>query len=294
MSKYTDASAGPLSNEEASRAASVLVKKEFENGSWKRVIRQFHDPPIQNQSLFLFTFVPAKEAKPDAKGCFGFFKMRGAFPGEHEANAHATKLIKEVDSLYDIVLGRVGTPYPLLTELRAENVDEVNFTETLEDDLVERGRKEKEAIVEASQRYKEQNIKTQKEEYDKMFSEMKKNDEKVDDVEERKKKYTELLLHRSRISYSLLFTANELLKQLCAIDKFSGEIKELEEEFTLDDFDKSYRDTCKASSIHIDEKNFFNPDHFLYYVKNYHIVHPMFSTLKEVIEKQRDIMSRTK
>ena len=108
----TDKSAPSLTNDEvvsavAENSATDYIKK------FPRIDRNFADPPITNQMIGLVSFIPAKGAKPNDKGIYGFAKLRGNYMTEDDANNRAEELIRDVDSANIIYHTYVGRPFPL-------------------------------------------------------------------------------------------------------------------------------------------------------------------------------------
>ena len=108
----TDKSAPSLTNDEvvsavAENSATDYIKK------FPRIDRNFADPPIANQMIGLVSFIPAKGAKPNDKGIYGFAKLRGNYMTEDDANNRAEELIRDVDSANIIYHTYVGRPFPL-------------------------------------------------------------------------------------------------------------------------------------------------------------------------------------
>lgn len=102
-----------LTEEQASRAVAEL----YDNVSlsiFPRVERKYADPVITNQVYALVSFVPSKEAQPDADGCFGMMKIRGVFATIEEADERAEYIIRNVDSYQSILTTFVGRPFPLI------------------------------------------------------------------------------------------------------------------------------------------------------------------------------------
>lgn len=98
----------PLEGNELREAVSTLNRKTF-----VQVDRQYADPPLKDQKIVLFSFVPSKGAKPDEDGWYGMAKVRGVFGNEDMANEYAEKLIREHDSYHEIFHAYVGRPFPV-------------------------------------------------------------------------------------------------------------------------------------------------------------------------------------
>lgn len=106
-------SAAPLTNEQTQQALASL----YDNTSislFPRVERKYADPALTNQNYALVSFVPSREAKPDADGCYGMMKIRGVFATIEEADERAEYIVKNVDSYQSILTTFVGRPFPLI------------------------------------------------------------------------------------------------------------------------------------------------------------------------------------
>lgn len=106
-----DPTAPNLTKEEYTEAKNVLYKKAMLK--FPKVLKQRVDPPLNGQVYCLHTFVPAEGASPDSDGCFGILKFRGAFPNVNEADEHAERIIRTVDSYNVNFIGFVGKEFPL-------------------------------------------------------------------------------------------------------------------------------------------------------------------------------------
>lgn len=270
MSARVDSSAPPLDHAEAKAAAGVLVHSDLVQ--WRQVARQFSDPPIPHQNVFLFTFVPAKGATPDDRGTYGFFKMRGAYASEVDAESAAYSLIRNVDSLHEIVLGRVGAPYPLVGDLsNVRESKEVEFQELMEDNLVQTVRSAKEDILDAAKRYDESVQRAravQSKEYDNL-----QGSKQPALIEENKEVSTHQFAHnvlsRARVVChvrQMLLSARDMMEKMIpqsnSVDAAAAQEPELEKEFQT-----QYIQRCKSEGLAVNEASFDDPTHFLYYTK---------------------------
>lgn len=145
-----------LDGNELREAMSVLNKKAF-----TQVDRQYADPPIKDQKIVLFSFVPSKGAKPDKDGWYGMAKVRGVFGNEEMANEHAEKLIRDHDSYHEIFHAYVGRPFPVTNksgyEEEIKTLDIKNKTVRLiSEDILNKKREEEKEIKEMQDR--EQNL----------------------------------------------------------------------------------------------------------------------------------------
>jgi len=101
-----------LSNSETELALEELNITNFVS-KFPRVDRTYADPPIPLQNYSLFSFIPAKGAKPNEKGIFGFGKIRGNFNTQEESNMQAELIIRRYDSCNKIFHCYTGRPFPI-------------------------------------------------------------------------------------------------------------------------------------------------------------------------------------
>jgi len=95
--------------------------------SYPKVVRRTQDPPITNQEIGCVSFMLYQEPRKlsNGKPVYGFVNLRGNWPNTSVATIEARKLIKEVDSRYQIKLAPVGAWVPI--------TDENAFVKELED-----------------------------------------------------------------------------------------------------------------------------------------------------------------
>lgn len=146
----------PLDGADLAQAVSALNKKAF-----TQVDRQYADPPLKEQKIVLFSFVPSKRAKPDEDGWYGMAKVRGVFSNEEMANEYAEKLIRDHDSYHEIFHAYVGRPFPVTNqsgyEEEVKTIDVKNKTVRLiSEDILNKKRDEEKEIREMQER--EQNL----------------------------------------------------------------------------------------------------------------------------------------
>jgi len=127
-------SAPPLYADELKEAKSELVQTAFSQYKFPKVQRFRVDPPINQQNYYsLHSFTPSPGASPDADGCFGVVKFRGAFGTLEEADGWAEHLIRNVDSLHEIHIGYVGKEFPLtLDPLYFNETHEINIKKKMD------------------------------------------------------------------------------------------------------------------------------------------------------------------
>ena len=155
----TDRKAPPLTNDETAAAVAENSATEFIK-KFPRVDRNFADPSISLQSIGLISFIPAKGAKPNDKGIYGFAKLRGNYASEEEANAKAEELIRDHDSANIIYHTYVGRPFPLTNSKKyAAETSEVDIrkdtTEAVSSKIKEQKKEDQQVAEEMKSRQQE-------------------------------------------------------------------------------------------------------------------------------------------
>jgi len=107
-------SAPPLTDTEF-EAAKRDLDKRHEAALYPRVQRGITYPPVPMQEIGLTAFVPAKGARPNKDGVYGFAVNLGNFPSVERAGDHADEIIRFHDSYSIIRYPPVGHPYPITT-----------------------------------------------------------------------------------------------------------------------------------------------------------------------------------
>lgn len=236
----------PLSEEEFERAFDELVIKDFTK-KFRRVERRYLDPPLTNQSVGLFSFVPARGARPDSKGVYGFAKVRGVFGTEREADERAEELILKHDSYHKIQHIFVGRPFPVtLSDKFTANVNEVDLQRQVKEEIAadvkakrEKERKEVERIQERAKNLQE---------------DVDKEDEDMEDY------YTKMRVKKAQ----LLWTYTETMKKLDvmkeSIIKTREEIKKMDEDEPRlkEVYLKKYLESREKAGIKDDESQLKN------------------------------------
>ena len=124
---FKPSNAPSLTDEQLADATEKLINTAFVS-KFPTVDRNYADPPLNLQHVGLFSFIPAKGATPNAKGIYGFAKLRGNFATEMEANQRAELLIKDHDSTHTIFHTYVGRPFPVtVNENYASETSEVDI-----------------------------------------------------------------------------------------------------------------------------------------------------------------------
>lgn len=189
----------PLTNSETQNAFESLNNTFFID-KFPKVDRTYADPTLPMQFIGLISFTPAKGAKPNENGVFGFAKLRGNFASEIEANQRAEHLIKNVDSYHQIYHTYVGRPFPITSSSKYS-------AETTEIDI----RKETAGAVST-------NIREKKDEEEKTIKDIKQREENL--IKESKQDsvdpYDEYITQRVKLA-QLSWTYSEHQKKMAEV-----------------------------------------------------------------------------
>lgn len=79
----------------------------------------------------------------ESKAIHGVGKIRGAFYTLDEAQKHADKIIREIDSTNSIFTCKIGVPFPLVSQGLAEEVEQVDVKKIVETTLEENIRRKR-------------------------------------------------------------------------------------------------------------------------------------------------------
>ena len=180
-----------LTEKEVDNAITELNDLSFVN-KFPRVDRTYADPAIPLQTFSLFSFMPAKGAKPNENGVFGFAKIRGSYGTELETNQRAEYLIRNIDSYHKLFHTYVGRPFPVtISSKYSANTDEIDI------------RKEMTQAVSSS-------IKTKKDKERREAEEIKEREEKLlketrsDGPEDPYETYITLRVKKAQLSWTYL------------------------------------------------------------------------------------------
>lgn len=195
--------------------------------SYPKIDRLLTDPPIQDQTHSLFSFVPAKGATPNQDGIFGFAKFRGVFSNAMDATQRAEYIIRHVDSYHQIFITPVGKPYPITLDSKySAKVNEIDLRKEIEETLSEDVK---------TQRLKEAKEKKQIEEREKALKE---------DVKKTDDPYESYVTNKVKRAH-LIFTYQEYKTKMAEIkENIEKTIKVLDEtETEHPDFSEKYLET---------------------------------------------------
>lgn len=210
-----DSTAEPLTKPQLEQAMQSLNVTSFVE-NFPHVERRFADPQLDNQKIGLISFVPAKGAKPNEQGVYGFAKLRGNFATEVEANEQAERLIRNVDSYHQIYHTYVGRPFPLTTSSDySKEVAKVELQKematSISDDVRKKREKEQKDIEEIKNRERE------------LLEDVKKApEENKDDY------YTTLRVKKAQLVWTYSETQKKLQQMAGSIAKARYEIEQLD------------------------------------------------------------------
>jgi hypothetical protein len=211
-----------LSEEQVASAMETLRVNDFVE-KFPRVDKFYADPAIASQVYGLHSFVPAKGARPDEKGVYGFVKFRGAFATQQEADERAEFLIRNVDSFHDIYTSFCGRPFPI-----SHNKDFVKETAEVDvrDQIVKATSEDVAAKVKKDRQLKDEVLEREK----KLIEDCSKEESPLD-------RYTTLQVKRANTISAILEARKKLDKWVEGLAKCREEIKQ------LDDTDPTHRDS---------------------------------------------------
>ena len=221
-----DQGAPQLTNEEVNSALKELNNNSF-TAKFPRVDRTYADPPPPLQSIGLLSFVPAKGAKPNKSGVYGFAKLRGNYATEQETDQRAEFLIRNVDSYHQIYHTYVGRPFPMTASSNySADTNEIDIrkemTESISNDVKQKKQDELKTVQEIKKREEELLADTKKEE--------------VDPYDE----YITLRVKKAQLSWTYLEHVNKIKEIKDIIMRTRKEIEKLEEDNS--DYKEKYYD----------------------------------------------------
>lgn len=241
-----------LTDTQVSEAMSTLNKTAYVE-RFPTVERRYVDPPLDLQKIGLISFVPAKGATPNEKGVYGFAKLRGNFASDHEANEHAERLIRSVDSYHQIYHTYVGRPFPLTQSSDySKEVNQVDLqkemSSAMSDDIKKKREKEQKDIEEIKNREKE------------LLEDVKKTEENRDDH------YTTLRVKKAQLTWTYAETEKKMKQMAGVIAKARYEIEELDKQYPelKTTYFNKYMDARRQAGLSID--NIDNSNTFIKYM----------------------------
>jgi hypothetical protein len=238
-----DQSLSPLTNEEAKHALEELNNTAFVD-KFPRVDKTYADPSIPLQNIGLISFIPAKGAKPNENGVYGFAKVRGNYATEMEASQRAEFLIRNVDSYHQIFHCYVGRPFPITESSKySAETSEVDIRKETSKNVSEsiRGKKDDE----------QQQIREIKEKEEKLLEESKR--EEADPYEE----YITQRVKLAQLSFTYLEHQKKLVEIKDIVIKTRKLIDDMNNEFPTfkDSYYEKYMKARRDAGIKEDEKD---------------------------------------
>jgi hypothetical protein len=234
--------------------AEPLTQKQLKNAmrelnsnstvkNFPQLERRYIDPPILQQRIGLFSFVPAKGASPNPQGIYGFAKLRGNFDNEIDADAQAEKIIRDVDSYHKIFHTFVGKPFPVTTcsDFSGEisQIDlKKSVTDSFSQDVKKKREEEQKQIEEIQQKEKE------------LLEDVKKDKENPDDA------YTTLRVKKAQLTWTYVETEKKLKQMSILIAKARKAVEEMDDENPefKNVYYKKYMDARNSAGIVTDTK----------------------------------------
>ena len=230
----------PLTKEQTIAAVKDLsVKTELK--SYPRVDGPLCDPPLRMQNVGLFSFIPASGATPNEHGIYGFAKIRGVFASDIESDQYAVELIRNCDSMNQILHVKVGVPFRIATNSKySEEVKKVD--PAMKADLTEemkRGRQAEKRKVRELQKKEEA-----------LRDDVDKTDREPLDV------YIELRTKRANLLWALEQHEMKMKELPPLIDKAQIEIEKMDKEDSSyqEKFYAQYMNARKQAGIKDDSK----------------------------------------
>ena len=210
-----DQTAPPLTDSQTTSAMKELNDTAFVE-RFPQIERRFVDPPLDLQKIGLISFVPAKGAKANENGVYGFAKLRGNFASELEANEQAERIVRNVDSYHQIYHTYVGRPFPLtVSSAYSKEVNRVDMQKeaasAIGDDIRKKREKEQQEIEEIKNREKE------------LLEDVKKTEENRDDH------YTTLRVKKAQLTWTYIETEKKLQQMAGLIARARRDIEELDQ-----------------------------------------------------------------
>lgn len=212
-SKNVNATAPALTESETNAAVQVMI--DTSSLRFPRIIKRFSDPEILGQKYGNVTWVPAKGVKPNDRGIYGVFKLRGNYATEDEAKMAAAVILKNTDSYHKIHTVFVGQPKPLSNDEKySKNVSKVDLKKDIKE-IMNHSVKEKRA----SEKRKVKEIKDREQ----LLREDTGNDH-IDPLD----RYIELRVKKAQVAWTFLKNEEKLLEMKNIIIKARKQMVQLE------------------------------------------------------------------
>jgi hypothetical protein len=135
---------------------------------------RIHDLPFKNQKYAIITYFPARGATANEEDMMAYFKIRGTFATEQEAQDRAIEIVKHQDQVLENRIVPVGALFPISTKKLSKD-------KTVE--VVPEDRQYKEQFEEMSKKLKEEEAKAKKLQEDKIRVLKEESEKEYDDFE---------------------------------------------------------------------------------------------------------------
>jgi hypothetical protein len=157
LKKMCDPSSPNLTEEETKQVKREICNNQFLLMQYPRRSKFRVDPDLPGQNYALISFIPSKDAKPDAEGCFGVVKVRGTFSTVADAEKWAENIIRHYDSYSDIDFVRVGHDFPMMIDnsIFVSSTREIDVRKKVEETVKEGIKKKKEEDKKAMEEIQE-------------------------------------------------------------------------------------------------------------------------------------------
>jgi hypothetical protein len=248
----------------------IECKKKLKVPSIIQCNRKFIDPVGRTDPLYaLFSFIPhvnlkfqnfLETLKPtltpnqqdelqtflesERKAIHGVGKIRGAFYTLDEAQSHADKIIREIDSTNSVFTCKIGVPFPLVSQGFAEEVEQIDVKKIVETTIEENIRRKR--IQD------EQEIKQMKQRQDELKTPP---DVNFVDEQEDLNYYITQRLKLAQLRYVIDKTQKQLPSYIDSENKTRQALLELDEKFPefQQQYLEKYERDAKAVGLHKSE-----------------------------------------
>lgn len=225
-----------------------LAEAELSKPFYSRLVRVKRDPQIGGQVIGLISFTPSRNARPDEHGVYGVAKLRGNYANTKDAAVAAEQIIREVDSVNEILHVRVGETFPLTKETKwVEKFDSVNLSKHVDSiqkekqlQATEEDEKERKVLLDREKKLLDEN------------KEILTGSYKEDPLD----MYIRLNVARAQLKWSKADVERKVNEEIApAIEKRNREIAQMDEEYPefkqkfLEKYMDARRDACLDNNI---------------------------------------------
>ena len=271
-----------LTDDEVNEAMKALNNTSFTE-KFSKVERVYQDPSVPMQNIGLISFVPAKGAKPNENGVFGFAKLRGNYATPAEADERAEFIIRNADSYHQIYHTYVGRPFPItMSSKYSAETSEIDIrreaTKSISSSVKEKAIEEQKEVKEMKEREKQLLSESEKAREDTDYD----KEPEVDPYEQ----YITLCVKKAQLSWTFLEHLKKLEEIRDIIIKTRNDVSDFDEKYPdfKDKYFEKYMDARKQAGLSQDDKNV--QDNFMKFMVEDAVI-PTIDT-DEVIPKSSD------